>query len=487
MLAQNRTLMKTLYTTATFLLIGLATWAQAPTLLDDLNVGTGNLSPSNITVYNGNLYFSGDDSSGLSTGNMDLGRELWKTNGVAGGSSVVLDINPGTGNSSPNFLFVYNNMLHFLGNDGDASLWRTDGTAAGTLKTDLFPTIANDAPINPTLLGNNVYFTARAPSVNSIVEWDGTTATLAPDALNPGAVTNCTQLGTFNNLLVAYMSYAPDAATVGLEVYLYNPATDTYTLLKDIAAGSGNSGASNFTTIGSKFYFEAEGNLWESDGTTANTIEVPAAATLGLNGLTSLFAFNDLLLFEADNGAGDQLWKLDTTTGVITQLSTNAGTNANHDPSDFAIFNNLVYYAGKDSNDTANNLYVTNGVTITQLDNTIVDIDEIVVFNNKLYFEGDIDGVTGNELFFYDPATASIGDALAAKAITLYPNPAQNKVFVENNNDLVNSFAIYDLAGREMSQGTIDNNELELNLVPGIYVVELRGSKTRTTRKLIIE
>jgi ELWxxDGT repeat protein len=479
--------MKSIYTSTTALMLSLFTWAQVPALVADLNVGPGNLSPSSLTIYNGNLYFSGDDSSGLSTGSIDLGRELWKTDGTASGSSVILDINTGTGNSSPYGLFNYGGFLYFTGNDGDSSLWRTDGTASGTIKTDLFPAIANDAPNNATPLGNNVYFTGRAPGVNTLIEWDGTTAAAAPDAVNSGAVINCTQLGTFNNLLITYMSYAPDAATIGFEVYLYNPATDTYTLLKDIAAGTANSGASNFTTIGNKFYFEAEGNLWESDGATANTIEVPGAATLGLNGLSNLFAFNNLLLFEADNGAGDQLWKLDTTTGVITQLSTNSGTNPDHDPSDYAILNGIVYYAGEDSNDNKSNLFSTDGITITQIDNTIIDIDEIIVFNNVLYFEGDQDGVTGNELFTYNPATATINEVLKASKISLYPNPTQNKVFVKNNNDLVNTFTIYDLAGRVMSQGKIINNELDLNFKPGIYIVELVGTQTRTTQKLIIE
>lgn len=76
---------------------------------------------------------------------------------------------------------------------------------------------------------------------------------------------------------------------------------------------------------------------------------------------------------------------------------------------------------------------------------------------------------------------------LNASKISPYPNPTQNKVFVKNNNDLVNTFTIYDLAGREMSQGKIINNEVDLNLKPGIYIVELVGTQTRTTQKLIIE
>lgn len=478
--------MKTLYTTAGILILGLISFGQAPTLVQDLNVGTGNFNPANLTVYNGSLYFVGDDSSGMSTGMADLGRELWKSNGLTGGSNVVLDINVGTGNSAPFGLFTYNGFLYFTATDGDSSLWRTDGTAAGTVKNDLFPTIANDAPNNATVLGTNVYFTGRVPNVNTVIEWDGTTATAAPDAVNPTATTNATGLGTFNNLLLVYMDYGPDAATIGREIYTYNPATNTYTLLKDIGTGSADASASNFTTIGNKFYFEALNNLWESDGTAANTIQVPAAATLVLDGVNNLFAFNDLLLFEADNGAGDQLWKLDTTTGVITQLSTNSGTNPNHDPSDYAILNGFVYYAAEDSNDTESNLFRTDGVTVTQLDNTIISIDDIIVFNNSLYFEGELDGVTGNELFTYNPATASINEVLKSKSISLYPNPATNNVNVLNNDNLVDNYTIYDLAGRAMRSGILTNNEISLDLNAGIYIIELTGAQTKTVQKLIV-
>lgn len=481
--------MKTLYTTLATALLSFMAFGQAPVLMQDLNPGTANFGPSNLTVYNGNLYFSGDDTSGVSSGGVDLGRELWISNGLAGGSSVLRDINPGAGNSNPLALFIFNNFLYFTGNDGSASLWRTDGTTAGTVIVDLIPGQTGESPINPTVFGNSVFFTALVNGApNQLVEWDGTNAgVLAVDAVNPTAVTNVTALTVFNNLLFLYMTYSPESATVGRELYSYNPATNVYTLIKDITTGTGNSGVGDFTPLGNTLYFEAEGNLWQTDGTTAGTIEVPAAATLGMNGVVSLFAYNNYILFEGDNGSGDQLWALDTTTGTIAQVSTNTGTNINHDPTDYVIYNNLVYYRGEDSNDTNGNLFVTNGVTTTQLDNTVINLDDLVIFNDKIYFEGSIAGVTGNEVFFYDLATASIG-SVNTPAITLYPNPAREQVFISNNNNnQVNYFVIYDLTGRSMRRGKIQNNSIPVDLSPGIYIVELKGNQTSVSQKLIIE
>lgn len=463
-------------------------FAQAPTIVFDINPGTSNSSPNNLTVFNNQLFFGADDSSGTNTGMMDLGRELWVTDGTVTGTTLILDINSGSSSSSPFNVFTFNNNLYFTANDGAAELWTTDGTAMGTTKVDLFPAILGDVPNNAVVLGSTVYLTTNQNGTNNqLTEWDGTTAVIAPDAVNATATTFVSALTAWNGLLYAYMDYSPDEPTIGRELYSYDPSTDTYTLVSDIATGTGNSGISNFTALGTNLYFEAQGNLWQTDGTTAGTIQVPAAATLALGGVNNLFAFNNLILFEGDNGAGDQLWALDTTAGTIAQVSTNAGTNTNHDPSDYAIFNGMVYYRGEDANDTDGNLFVTDGVTTTQLDNTIKDVDEVTVFNNLLYFEGDQDTVTGNELFVYDPATASI-DTVIKRMVSLYPNPNNGSFQLLNSGDLFTAYSIYDLSGRMIQNAALTNNQISTSLSNGIYILELKGVNTTTASiKFIVE
>ncbi|BAO55822.1 T9SS type A sorting domain-containing protein [Nonlabens marinus] len=479
--------MKTLYTLLFSIASIVAAGAQAPTQIIDINPGSGNSAPTNITVFNGSLFFSADDTSGTNSGGVDVSREPWISDGTATGTSLLKDINPGTGSSSPFNVFQFNNELYFTANDGDSELWKTDLTEAGTVKVDLFPSVAGDVPNNAIVFNDVVYLTTnQADGNNQLTEWDGTNpAQIAPNSSGNGEITTVSEIAAYNGLLYLYMETTVDEPAFGRELYSYNPATDTFTLIKDIASGNANSGISGFTVANNLLYFEAQGDLWQSDGTENNTIEVPAAATLGMNGVNNIYNFNNDLLFEGDNGAGDQLWILDTASGVITQISTNSGTNANHDPSDYVTVGNVVYYRGEDSDDTSGNLFRTDGITTRQIDNTIIDIDDLVLLDGLIYMEGD-NGSDGKELFVFNPATASI-KPVNKQVLRMYPNPSNGVVSFSGDLAADAAFSIYDLGGRSVLEGKLQNNQLTHNLTTGIYFVELQQTGIATKMKLIVE
>ena len=89
------------------------------------------LSPSDLTVYNGQLLFSGNNS------NHQTG--LWVSNGTVSGTHELTGIAgaPTTGKGlglEPAFLTVFDGHVFFNGTDSSSQvgLWETDGTAAGT-------------------------------------------------------------------------------------------------------------------------------------------------------------------------------------------------------------------------------------------------------------------------------------------------------------------------------------------------------------------
>ena len=90
---------------------------------------TVEISPSDFTVYNGNVLFSGHDASG------DVG--LWETDGTVAGTHELTGIvgasTTGIG-LDPSNLTVYNGRILFSGHDTSnrTVLWETDGTAAGS-------------------------------------------------------------------------------------------------------------------------------------------------------------------------------------------------------------------------------------------------------------------------------------------------------------------------------------------------------------------
>ena len=85
------------------------------------------LNPTNLTVFDGEVLFSGLDASG------DMG--LWVTNGTAAGTHELTGITGADPSGlAPSDLIVYNGEVLFRGLDqlGRPQLWVTNGTATGT-------------------------------------------------------------------------------------------------------------------------------------------------------------------------------------------------------------------------------------------------------------------------------------------------------------------------------------------------------------------
>jgi ELWxxDGT repeat protein len=112
---------------------GTAAGTHELTGIAGASTSAAGLYPANLTAYNGKMLFSGYDATG-SVG-------LWVTDGTAAGAhelavAGVLTAPKGLlpAGLSPSNLIVYNGLVFFGGDDasGAVGLWETDGTAAGT-------------------------------------------------------------------------------------------------------------------------------------------------------------------------------------------------------------------------------------------------------------------------------------------------------------------------------------------------------------------
>ncbi|MGJ3249934.1 MAG: pre-peptidase C-terminal domain-containing protein [Elainellaceae cyanobacterium] len=124
------------------------------------STGVVGYQPDQLTVVGNTLYFTAEDSNG---------RELWKTDGTT--FSQVLDINLGSGSSTPQNLIAVGDTLYFTADNGvtdgpDAigrELWKTDGTAENTVNVDdIWVGTQSSIPSNPEFVNVNgrLFFTA---------------------------------------------------------------------------------------------------------------------------------------------------------------------------------------------------------------------------------------------------------------------------------------------------------------------------------------
>src|SRR5439155_1374531 len=109
-------------------------------LVKDINPLPGG-DPANLTVVGNTLFFTAADEL--------HGRELWKSDGTAGGTVLVKDIYPGRYSSQASNLTNVNGTLFFQAFDGvhGFELWKSDGTANGTsMVKDILPGFYSSNP-----------------------------------------------------------------------------------------------------------------------------------------------------------------------------------------------------------------------------------------------------------------------------------------------------------------------------------------------------
>ncbi|MDP1835615.1 MAG: Ig-like domain-containing protein [Chlamydiales bacterium] len=329
-----------------------ASWDGILDGLIDISLGSSSSQPSSFTAVGSTVFFVA-----TTTGE---GRELWKTDGTAAGTVLVKDIVTGSAGSSPTQLIAYNGLLYFSADSaaGGRELWQSDGTNAGTVQvTDLSPGTADTAFSGMMVVNNTLYFVAEpaAATTYTVYSYDGTTLTqrtTGATVLIDSATYNPAVLGTD-------IYFQGSTAAEGAELWVYHTTTNIAQQAASLVGGSGSSSPLFPTIFDGKVFFYA---------TTPSTGYEMWSYTPG--------AASAVLLLDAGQGT------LGTSTATISRP---------------VVVNNLMYYAGnvQTSGPADNTLIRTDGTTqgtysVMDLPNSAPNaVAAITALGDSVFFSAD--------------------------------------------------------------------------------------------------
>ncbi len=382
-------------------------FAQTPTLLKDINT-VGFEIPQSYCKVGSIVFFVHDDNI--------HGKELWRTDGTGAGTYLVKDINPGYAGSFnyTNELIEFSGLLFFVATTptNGTELWKSDGTEAGTvLVKDISSSILSSDPRLLTVCNSYLMFTANARTSPTTADgfelWrtDGTAA----GTVVMSNISNGSDNGQIIDIEYAPMLFTDNVFFVQSDNLLagnngiWQTSQSCFigcTAWSTPSIIAGTAGAFyllfNFNSATSSFdLFFRNTTFGLSKYNLNNSTLTSLCSFSSYYSFLTLVAYNNAIYFigyDATNGW--ELWKSDGTvagTALFKNINNNP-TNGALEVNDFKICNNELYFTATNGiNGTE--LWKTNGTAAgTVMVNDIVPgVDSsypynLVVDGTKLFF-----------------------------------------------------------------------------------------------------
>ncbi|MGN6601407.1 MAG: T9SS type A sorting domain-containing protein [Ginsengibacter sp.] len=552
--------------------LGCELWKTDGTAANTTNVkdivsgtGSGIDTTAFSLVSNGtNLLFDGHTAT--------EGNELWISGGTSATTSLLKDINSGATSSSPRGFFPLGSNALFTVTSADGlttQVWRTNGTAGGTIMlisniTPAFGIITNSTFTLFHNFGSRAYCLINDGTHTGDAFWstDGTDATS----------THTTFIKTLSNTFGFASFLIVDAVNLSSKfIFPYSDGSTIFSLYESDGTSSGTKSFHDFPVnvngnvpeiylntggglYNGYFYFTAsdvDGNeLYKSDGSTIQLVQdINPGSNDGITSNQSYLFTSSYLFFAADNGTnGDELWKTDgTTTSMVYDIFPN---HHNGDPALFFVNNGHLFFGATDASpadSSLTDLFVVDGtfsttpVKLLNFTATCKGNDALLQWataqeiNTKDFtvqsstnainwiFVGTVDAKRNsnqqNNYSFIDPGVINSSNmVIYYRLITndldgkqSFSNIVLLKIGNEDqwtarimnnpvNNILKISFdglkqpallSIHDLNGRELYRNQVQAangiTSVPLNIQAGVYILQIRSDNQTKTMKFVKE
>jgi ELWxxDGT repeat protein len=376
------------------------------------SAGSNTAADNYLRAYGAGVLFGADN--GVS------GHELWKSDGTAAGTVLVKDFIPGSTGGGPSRDGGLDGLLGgkvwFTAGDSSSDgpqVYSSDGTTAGTTRLLRIDTLESVAP-GPlaNVAGTGFFIVNGMASGMGLWKTDGSAAgtVLVHDFFTQSFDDYCA---------IDYASTTPMPAA-GLLFYGVVGCSQQSVLWRSDGTAAGT------FPIGEGFLLAAlddallftneEGELWRSDGTVARTTRVTDFSTLSSTPAGGV-EMGGLLFFVAEGpGTGRELWKSDGTAAG-TQLVKDLLPSGSSNPEQLTVLGSTLFFTAWTVTGDRRDLWKTDGTAAGTVlvkdfgqgiifENGIEDGDPLVAANGKLYFAAKETLSTGRELWTSDGTTA---------------------------------------------------------------------------------
>ncbi len=393
---------------------------------------------------------------------------LWTTDGTPEGTKMIVDLTvftSYTGAAAPYYFIVYKNALYFFVRSSDTKmkLMRSNGTQSGT-----FVVKEMDYFSQPFLLPykNELFFTAT-------------------DSIH------------------------------GTELWKTNGLSSGTVMVKDIWPGTQSGGPVEMNVVNDRLLFFArdpihDKELWISDGTEEGTKLLKDTypgkqRTIPQMPGIDMTAFEDRAFFPANDSIHGQEWWVTDGTEQGTHMLKDIGPGTMNGMSlgeSYIVKVKDKFYLTARENPYAGgiiNIYVTDcseAGTRKAFTSTagIRYGARFYSFGDKLFFQG-ADNYRADPAFLVDSTKLEFVNTVNLQ-LELFPNPTSSIALakITNFTPSLAKLSIYDVAGRKVSEQTVDLYcDCRIKNVPighlprGVYFVAVSSRNQRITKKLLVQ
>jgi ELWxxDGT repeat protein len=316
---------------ATSTATGRELWASDGTgagtrLVKDINPA-GSSSVSNRTVVNGKLFLVANDGVN--------GAEPWVSDGTETGTHLLINLDATSASTTVNAIVPFGNQALIFARGG---MWSSDGTSEATIS--VVPTGTLGSVFGFAAAGGSIYFIADGGGAGrELWKTDGTAfGTVRVKDIAPGATAGVYALGLIARGGVVYFI----ASATGSAYELWkSDGTESGTVQVQADLNVAGPGQPLFVDGGTLLYIVTNRGLWRSDGTAAGTYILDADPAIA----SPTSAFGSLYYLRYVSGAFE-LWSTGGTAGTTRLIK--RLTELTSQPLSFRFTGGMLYFAGTD-------------------------------------------------------------------------------------------------------------------------------------------